>query len=100
LPSEADDWSISRRHTLDVENSLTAATISTLSVGSFGREAQACCLFNRVIKVLTNPSTTTLEQENIIELLDKDIQNFLGLLMDQSSGAWGTFCGSTAMTLA
>ncbi|KAN0122023.1 hypothetical protein V8E51_000349 [Hyaloscypha variabilis] len=100
LPSEVDDWSASSGQILTLGNSLNAATESTLSVGSFGREAQACCLFNRVMKVLNNPSMVTLERESVIQALDRDIRKFLGLLMDESSGSWGTFCGSTAMTLA
>jgi hypothetical protein len=100
LPSEVDDWSASSGQILTLGNSLNAATESTLSVGSFGREAQACCLFNRVMKVLNNHSMVTLERESVIQALDRDIRKFLGLLMDESSGSWGTFCGSTAMTLA
>jgi hypothetical protein len=100
LPSEEDkDWTPGDK-TFTLEGSLDASTLSKLSVGNFGREAQACCLYNRVVKVLNNHTLTSLERENVVQVIDEDIQNFLKLLMHQSSGAWGTFCGSTSLTLA
>jgi hypothetical protein len=100
LPSEEDRWSNSIGQTIVLETSLHVDTLSKLSVGNFGREAQACCLYDQVVKVLNNPRLTASERENVVQVLDGDIQKFLRLLMDQSSGAWGTFCGSTSLTLA
>jgi hypothetical protein len=100
LPSEEDQWSTSNEQTLTLKTCLDVATWSKLSVGNFGREAQAFCLYNRVVKVVNNLTLAALERENVVQVLDGDIQKFLGLLMDQSSGAWGTFCGATSLTLA
>jgi hypothetical protein len=100
LPSEEDRWSNSIGKTIVLETSLHVNTLTKLPVGNFGHEVQACCLYNRVVKVLNNPRLAAFERENVVQVLDGDIQKFLGLLMDQSSGAWGTFCGSTSLTLA
>lgn len=67
------------------------------NIGSFGREAQATYLLQRVFNIMTTDDTKAILEEILI--LDADIQTFLGIVMNQSGGTWGLCCGSVAITI-
>ncbi|KAH8807711.1 hypothetical protein F5884DRAFT_345640 [Xylogone sp. PMI_703] len=68
------------------------------NIGTFGREAQGCCILDKVVQFLEE---TEFHPESLTELMKMDmmIRGFLSYLMDESMGAWGKYCGATTMVL-
>ena len=67
-------------------------------VGIFGRQAQACHLFDRVIYFHQRQATAgPLDAEK--RQLDIDLQNLLGILIDQNDGSICGFCEASAIVI-
>ncbi|KPM44063.1 hypothetical protein AK830_g2441 [Neonectria ditissima] len=71
------------------------SSLSSLTVGSFGRAAQAAWLLDQVIKAFQDKSF----ESRLIQLqaLDGAIQELLGALMQQSDGKIGALCEAIAI---
>jgi len=65
-------------------------------VGSFGREAQATYLFDKVRLAIEAGQTS----ESSLYPLGLELQSLLGMIMAQAGGRWGYYCGATQMTIS
>lgn len=72
------------------------SAISLPGVGSFGREAQATYLFDRVRMAIETGQTT----EHTLYPLGCELQSLLGNVMEQVAGRWGVYCGATKMLIS
>ena len=64
-------------------------------VGSFGREAQAIYLFDRVrFSIETGESVVAK-----LYHLGRDLQGLLAVVMEQLDGGWGQYCGAIQMLI-
>lgn len=68
------------------------------SIGSFGRQAQAAYLFDRVLLVT---DADVLDEARWAELsyLDQALQELLGMIMEQVAGRLEVYCGATALAI-
>ncbi len=55
---------------------------SSGEVDNFGRQAQAVYLLDRVIRISNSPTGTQSRQADL-EQLDRDIQSFLGMVLEE-----------------
>jgi len=66
------------------------------SVGTFGREAQATYLFDKVRLAIEAGQTSEIS----LFSLGRELQNLLATIMDQAGGRWGVYCDATQMSIA
>jgi hypothetical protein len=68
------------------------------NIGSFGRQAQAAYLLDRVLLVT---DTEVLDEARWAELsnLDQALQELLGTVMEQVAGRLEVYCGATALAI-
>jgi len=65
------------------------------NVGSFGREAQATYLYDKVrFSIETGESVVAK-----LYHLGRELQGLLAVVMEQLDGRWGTYCGATQMLI-
>jgi hypothetical protein len=98
LPLESDDLDESTADILDPTFRYFVSATSLPGVGSFGRQAQATYLLD---KVLQRVDVEALDETTWWELyhLDRELQALLSIIMEQASGKWGVYCGATSMTI-
>lgn len=75
-----------------------ASSTSLPGVGTFGREAQAAYLLDRVLMSVDGEGMTDAQWTDLFTL-DQTIQPFLCMVMDQVGGRWGYYCGATALAI-
>ncbi|KAH9215266.1 hypothetical protein DL95DRAFT_446019 [Leptodontidium sp. 2 PMI_412] len=64
-------------------------------VGSFGREAQATYLYDRVRYSIETGESVVCK----LYQLGRDLQGLLAAVMEQLDGRWGIYCGATQMLI-
>jgi hypothetical protein len=98
LPLESADMQAA---TLHLEEPIFRQFVSNVTlpwIGYFGRKAQAAYLLDRVFLAV---DAEELDYERLEELfqLDKILQPFLGLVMEQVGGRWGVCCGANSFVI-
>lgn len=68
---------------------------SLQGVGSFGREAQAVYLYDRVRYAIENGESMA----NKLYHLGRDLQSLLAVVMEQLGGRWNIYCGATQVLI-
>lgn len=96
LPLEPELLDGSRHDLMGPTFRYFVSAISLPGVGSFGREAQATYLLDRVRIVIEAGQTS----EHSLYPLGCELQNLLGTVMEQVSGRWGIYCGATQMLIS
>lgn len=93
MPLEAYDLDRNIEDMTEPKFRYFVSATSLRNVGTFGREAQSCFLFDRArIAIETGNS-------NNIYAMAHDMQNLLAVVMEQIAGRWGIYCGSTQMLI-
>lgn len=77
--------------------SLLVSPLTFGGVGSFGREAQAAYLLDRVLSAIKIADIEVKQAE--LSRIDGELQSFLSIVMDQCGGTWGLYCGSIAIII-
>ena len=98
LPLESNDLDETTADILEPTFRYFISATSLPGVGTFGREAQAAYLLD---KVLQRVEVEVLDETTWWELyhLDRELQALLSTIMEQVSGRWGIYCGATSMTI-
>jgi hypothetical protein len=75
-----------------------ASTTTLADVGTFGREAQATYLLDRVLVAVDGDE---IDDSKLVEIfaLDALLQPFLSMVMEQVGGRWGFYCGANSMAI-
>jgi hypothetical protein len=94
LPMEPDEMDVVSEFT----NPKTRYFVSALNlsgIGSFGREAQATYLYDKV------RLTIDAGKSGVYYLypLGRQLQTLLSTVMEQVAGRWGVYCGATQMLI-
>ncbi|KAL2060809.1 hypothetical protein VTL71DRAFT_8861 [Oculimacula yallundae] len=89
LPLEPEEMDRAGRESQPLFRYFVSAT-SLPGVGSFGREAQATYLHDRVTFSIENGDSIV----NKLYHLGRDLQGLLAAVMEQLDGKWGVYCGA------
>ncbi|KAE8442215.1 hypothetical protein EG329_003744 [Mollisiaceae sp. DMI_Dod_QoI] len=95
LPLESYDLDRDSNDLLEPTFRYFVSATSLPGVGTFGREAQATYLFDRVRLALESGDAMA----NNLYHIGRDLQNLLAVVMEQVAGRWGVFCGATQMLI-
>lgn len=98
LPLESEDLDHKINGAEPIFRYFVSAT-SLPSVGTFGREAQAAYLLDRVLVAVDVGDEVDGAKWEELYALDNMLQPFLSTLMEQVGGRWGFYCGATAKTI-
>jgi len=98
LPLESSCLDHNMKNTTDVPYRYFVSSISVPGVGTFGREAQAVWLLDRVLVAI---DVEVLNESAFSELhrLDDMLQPFLSMILEQAGGGWGEYCSAIALTI-
>ena len=95
LPLEIDLLEQNSRIDGQAPNLISA--ISSESIGSFGREAQAAHLYAMVLETIHHKDPLVAHWE--LSQTDKKLQEFFGKVICHCGTTWGLYCGSIAFTI-
>lgn len=97
LPSEPEALAQPNTPELSSRPNPTVSSLTSEGVGGFGRAAQAALLLDQVLKSFQNPNL----DDRLVHLdgLDTALQTFLTVVLEQSHGEPGPFCGAIALAI-
>lgn len=94
LPLEPEEIDVGRNSAQPTFRYFVSAT-QLPKVGSFGREAQATYLYDKVrVSIETGESVVAK-----LYHLGRELQGLLAVVMEQLDGRWGIYCGATQMLI-
>ena len=94
LPLEPEEMDMARNSAQPTFRYFVSAT-QLPNVGSFGREAQATYLYDKVrFSIETGESVVAK-----LYHLGRELQGLLAVVMEQLDGRWGIYCGATQMLI-
>lgn len=94
LPLESYDLDRNADELLEPTFRYFVSATSLPGVGTFGREAQATYLFDRVRLSIEGGELSSNAYH-----IGRDLQNLLAVVMEQVAGRWGIYCGATQMLI-
>lgn len=94
LPLESYDLDRNADELLEPTFRYFVSATSLPGVGTFGREAQATYLFDRVRLSIEGGELSCNAYH-----VGRDLQNLLAVVMEQVAGRWGIYCGATQMLI-
>lgn len=97
LPSEPEALAQADTPGLGRKPNITVSSLTSEGVGGFGRAAQAALLLDRVLRSFQISSL----DDRLIHLdgLDTALQTFLTVVLQQSHGEPGPFCGAISLAI-
>jgi hypothetical protein len=95
LPLEAEDFESGLVSSLEPTFRYFVSATSLPGVGSFGREAQATYLLDKVRIAIESGDTS----HNTMYPIGRELQSLLGTVMDQVAGKTKDFCGAIQMLI-
>ncbi|KAH6673299.1 hypothetical protein B0J14DRAFT_700321 [Halenospora varia] len=96
LPLEPEDLSGQGGETTSFQYRYPVSATSLASLGSFGRDAQATYLMEKVRNAI---QAGQVYGDNLV-VLGSELQSVLGMVMTQTAGRCGVYCGSSQMLIA
>jgi hypothetical protein len=97
LPSEPEALAQPDAPELCPRPNITVSSLASEGVGGFGRGAQAALLLDQVLKSFQTPNLN----DRLVHLdgLDAALQTFLTVVLQQSHGKPGPFCGAISLAI-
>ncbi|KAK4140139.1 uncharacterized protein C8A04DRAFT_15211 [Dichotomopilus funicola] len=100
LPSEPEALAQAAQHgipELGLKPNSTVSSLASDEVGGFGRAAQAALLLDQVLKSFQTPNL----DDRLVQLdgLDTALRTFLTVVLEQSHGKPGPFCGAISLAI-